>query len=125
MQYGESTDYSTSTVKQVVDAWKNTAVKSGDSAIARLISLSDLTDNLGYEYYERGTTSGYNKVENTPTWVYNSNYRYWTMSSNVDSSIIWDIYYDGNFGGTAVTNGDMVRPILELNKSAEITKVNS
>jgi len=52
VQYGSSVDYSTSTVKQVVDAWKNTAVKSGDTATARLITYDDLTDNLGFEKKE-------------------------------------------------------------------------
>ena len=87
VQFGESTDYSTSTVKQVVDAWKNTAVKSVDSASVRLITYDELTDNLGYEKKNRGTiypSSG----GNTPNWVYNSNSGYWTMSQYEDSSII-------------------------------------
>ena len=48
VQYGSSVDYSTSTVKQVVDAWKTTAVATGDTATARLISFEDLITNLGY-----------------------------------------------------------------------------
>ena len=124
VQYGSSVDYSTSTVKQVVDAWKNTAVATGDTATARLITLDDLTDNLGYEYYEEGTYSGYRKTESTPSWVYNSNYYYWTMSQIADSSYNDGVCYSGEFGSCSPSPIYMVRPVLELNKSAEITKIN-
>ena len=127
VKYGNSTDYSTSTVKQVVDAWKNTAVASGDTATARLISLDELVDNLGYEYDDYNPTQKYyRRTENTPAWVYNSNYWYWTMSQYEDSSGVW--FVDGDGGGrlaiASLSNSRMVRPVLELNKSADITKLN-
>ena len=121
VQYGSSVDYSTSTVKQVVDAWKNTAVATGDSATARLITLDDLTDNLGYEYYEEGTSTGYRNTESTPSWVYNSNYYYWTMSQCQDSSRVWIVGSSGNLYNGVPSNSRMVRPVLELSKSADIT----
>ena len=120
VQFGESTDYSTSTVKQVVDAWKNTAVKIVDSASVRLITYDELTDNLGYEKKNRGTiypSSG----GNTPNWVYNSNYSYWTMSQYEDSSGVWSVNLNGGLYLDGVSGSHMVRPVLELNKSAEIT----
>ena len=67
-----SGNYETSFVKIIVDAWKNAEAPLATEA--RLITLNDLTTNLGYEYYEEGTTQGYRKTENTPIWVYNSNY---------------------------------------------------
>ena len=126
VQYGSSVDYSTSTVKQVVDAWKNSAVASGDTATARLITLEDLSTNLGYDESAKQCTGScwYNKPEDTPTWVYNSNYDYWTMSQYGDSSYLW---YVPNFGGLSNydhSSGRMVRPVLELNKSADISIVN-
>ena len=122
VQYGSTNDYSTSTVKQVVDAWKNTAVASGDTATARLISHDDLVDNLGYE--NRVDTINPSSNGTTPTWVYNSNYLYWTMSQYGDSSNVWIVNGNGNLtDGIVPWRSTMVRPVLELSKSADITMV--
>ena len=120
VQYGSSIDYSTSTVKQVVDAWKNTAVKSGDTATARLITYDDLTDNLGFEKKNEGSIYPSSNGD-TPTWVYNSNYWYWTMSQYGGSSRVWIVNYNGKLFNSAVSSSSMVRPVLELSKSADIT----
>ena len=122
VQYGSSTDYSSSTVKQVVDAWKNSAVASRDTATARLISHDDLVNNLGYE--NRVDTINPSSNGTTPTWVYNSNYWYWTMSQYGDSSGVWDVNNDGELGNSGVSSSRMVRPVLVLSKSADITKVS-
>ena len=125
VQYGSSTDYSTSTVKKVVDAWKNTAVASGDTAIARLISLSDLTDNLGYEYAVVGTTQYYKPSVNTPFWVCDSHHDdYWTMSQKVDSAFMWYVFGNGELQRYDSMSSSMVRPVLELSKTADISIVN-
>ncbi len=123
VQYGSSVDYSTSTVKQVVDAWATTAVKSGDTATARLISHDDLVDNLGYvnSLDTSQTTASSNGT--TPSWVYNSNYWYWTISQYGDSSRVWNVC-GGNLYGIFLSDGYMVRPVLELLKSADITTVS-
>ena len=127
VQYGSSTDYSTSTVKQVVDAWSSTAVKSSDNATARLITYDELIDNLGYEnnmvctgdcYYE-------GSLLNVSTWVYNNNYNYWSQSQQEDSMNIWYVNNDGGiYCNSNYPFGRMVRPVLELNKSSEITKLD-
>ena len=127
VRYGESIGYSTSTVKQVVDAWKSTAVKSGDTATARLITYDELVDNLGYVESAKACTIScwYNKPEDTPTWVYGSSYHYSTMSQFQDVQYLW---YVGNYGTLSENppgNKNMVRPLLELNKSANITKLAS
>ena len=123
VQYGSSTDYSTSTVKQVVDAWKTTAVASGDTATARLITFEDLSTNLGYDEGMKQCTGScwYNKSDGTPTWVYNSNYWYWTMSQYGASSGVWRVYNNGNLYNNVPSYSCMVRPVLELSKSADIT----
>ena len=121
VQYGSSTDYSTSTVKQVVDAWKNTALASGDTATARLITYDELMNNLGYEVDPSVATQRIPNANNTPAWVYNSNYAYWTMSQYEDSSYVWIVNRDGNFNRINTSDSDMVRPVLELSKSADIT----
>jgi type IV pilus assembly protein PilA len=124
VQYGSSVDYSTSTVKQVVDAWATTAVKSGDTATARLISHDDLVDNLGYvnSLYTSQTTASSNGT--TPSWVYNSNYWYWTMSQYGASSDVWHVINDGRLNDYGGSGSNMVRPVLVLSKSADITKVS-
>ena len=121
VQYGSSIDYSQSTVKQVVDSWKNTAVTTGDTATARLITYDELMDNLGYN--EATWDASYYRVnpEYTPSWVYNSNYYYWTMSQYQDSSGVWGVRNDGGLTGNGPSRSHMVRPVLELSKSANIT----
>ena len=125
VQYGSSVDYSTSTVKQVVDAWKNTAVKSGDNATARLITHEELITNLGYE--NRVGTINPSTNGETPSWVYNCEKDYWTMSQFGDaSSQVWrvNVLDNGIIMEDTVSGYNFVRPVLELNKSAEITKIN-
>ena len=125
VQFGESTDYSTSTVKQVVDTWKNTAVKSGDSAIAKLINHGDLINNLGYINSTDTSQTSPSLNGDTPIWVYNSKYIYWTMSQRGDSSYeIWIIHGDGHLRFDGPSYIYAVRPVLELSKSADISIVN-
>ncbi len=124
VQYGSSVDYTTSTVKQVVDAWKTTAVASGDTATARLISHDDLISNLGYMNSLDTSQTGPSSNGTTPAWVYNSNYYYWTMSQYGDSSSVWYVYSSGKLSNCGVSSSNLVRPVLELSKSADITKVS-
>ena len=124
VQYGSSTDYSTSTVKQVVDAWKNSAVKSDDTATARLITHDDLITNLGYINSLDTSQTRPSSNGDTPTWVYNSNYWYWTMSQYGDSSNVWYVIDGGTLGHNVPSISSMVRPVLALSKSADITKIS-
>ena len=126
VQYGSSVDYSTSTVKQVVDAWKNTAVASGDTATARLITKDEIDDNFTMEEFDCCGGCGFCKANRfKDTWMYNNQYNYWTISEN-DFSFIWRISDSGGLDGHYnITNSSMVRPVLELNKSADITKLAS
>ena len=128
VQYGSSTDYSTSTVKQVVDAWKNTAVKAGDSATARLITI----DEIEFETREIDCCGGCGRCIETRNvavydWMYNTNHPYWTISQNVYQGMIriWFMRTDGYLQSSSL-DGDMfvVRPVLELSKSADITKLD-
>ncbi len=123
VQYGSSVDYSTSTVKQVVDKWAEGAVKSGDSASARLITYEEV-HILGYSDTMGCGGSCYVVQGTVPSWIYNSNYWYWTMSPNADSSNVWSVLNDGRLARYGVTSSCMVRPVLVLSKSADITKVS-
>ncbi len=127
VQYGSSIDYATSTVKQVVDAWKDTTITSGDIATARLIVYDELLDNLGYENNIACTGGCYyiGSIENVPSWVYNSNGDYWTMTAQSETSYIWIVGGNGNIKDAQPSTMNLVRPVLELNKSADITKLAS
>ena len=121
MQYhSESSVYSTSYVKTTVDAWKNA---NAPAAIeARLITLDELTDNLGYEQgMINPSTQGYVPTSTTPSWVYNSNYYYWTMSQYNDSKYdVWDIGSNGGLGSSCVicnSTNHVVRPVITVSKT--------
>ena len=87
MQYHSSSSaYEGSYIKTTVDAWKTANAPAAEEA--RLIALDELTDNLGYEQgMINPSTQGYVPTSSTPSWVYNSNYFYWTMSQYQDSTI--------------------------------------
>ena len=123
VDYGKTTDYATSTVKKVVDAWKNSAVKLGDTAIVRLITPDELS-NLGFEYTEEPCqycSPGWIRTDDAPNWTY-LNYGYWTMVST--EQYIWLVtQYDISIASNNLSY--YVRPVLELNKSADITKLAS
>ena len=127
-QYGSSADYSKSTVKQVVDAWKNTAVASGDTATARLITFEEV-HSLGYSDTVDSCCGGmtyYAKTDYVPSWVYNVSNGYWTMSRYGNGGLLWTVRDSGelyhNLDGLCY---QLVRPVLELNKHADITKLAS
>ena len=123
VQYGSSVDYSTSTVKQVVDKWAESAVKAGDTATTRLITYDELIDNLGYDP-TISSAGNPQKNDNVPMWVYNSNYSYWTKSTK-NSSNVWGVRLDGELHDFGLSGSFMVRPVLEISKSADITKLES
>ena len=119
MQYHSSSNaYDGSYIKTTVDAWK--AAKAPAATEARLITFEELTENLGFEYQLIDTSEGYTKTDDTPSWVYNSNYWYWTMSPYSDSaSDVWRVGCDSladnrvdYYGG-----GGVVRPVIVLSKS--------
>ena len=121
---GCKSDYASSEVKYVVDAWK--AEKAPAATEARLISYEDLLNNLGYENSVTCTGGCYysGSLENVPNWVYNSNYWYWTMSPNNDSaSYVWDVSRDGSLSSNSVYYGNygyfgVVRPVITISKSS-------
>ncbi len=122
---GCTTDYAKSEVKYVVDAWALDKLKVSDlkedktGYSARLITFDDLVDNLGYEKKNSGTLNASSNGE-TPSWVYNSKYWYYTMSQYGDfTSIVWNVFYDGSVYNGSVDNlGGTVRPVITILKSA-------
>ena len=119
MQYHSSSNsYNGSYIKTTVDAWK--AAKAPAAIEARLITLDELKNNLGYVLDESATLELYITSSSTPTWVYNSNYYYWTMTPFQDSaSGVWDVGNDSRLRDDGVVNcfGNVVRPVIVLSKS--------
>ena len=124
---GCTTDYAQSEVKYVVDAWAADKFQVSDLSVdetgysARLITLDELKDNLGYEYFNNGSLEEYRFTSDTPNWLYNGNYWYWTMSPYEDSTLnVWDVSSGGYLGhGNYVYGYDYgsVRPVVTLLKS--------
>ena len=117
MQYhSESSDYSTSYIKTTVDAWK--AAKAPAATEARLITKDEYESLCNIETYETPTAPGTRYVPQYD-WLYNNNYWYLTMSPNNDSaSIVWNVGYDGNLGGSSVSGANgPVRPVIVISKS--------
>ena len=114
---GCTSDYAQSEVKYVVDAWA--AAKAPAASEARLITINEVV-SLGYDNtcIEEGRCE---PSANVPTWLYNSNYCYWTMSQyNGSASYVWIVGDGGSLYGNGVySNGiRVVRPVITLSKSS-------
>ena len=113
---GCTTDYEQSDIKYVVDAWKTSNALIAIEA--RLITKDELVTSLGYVEGALATTYNVNPGV-TPTWVYNSNYWYWTMSQYNDSvSSVWRVGSDGKLEAPYDGSQGVVRPVIVLPKSA-------
>ena len=118
MQYHSSSNaYDGSYIKTAVDAWK--AAKAPAATEARLITKNELIDNLGYVLKENATSEEYIPSGSTPSWVYNLNYWYWTMSPYTDSApYVWRVGGSSRLDSGVVGNdGSVVRPVIVLSKS--------
>ena len=124
---GCTTDYNVSSVKQVVDVWANAKLTISDlkedslGYKTRLITYNELINNLGYAFEQVCTADCYQTtiIDNVPTWVYNDNYAYWTMSAYEDSDLsVWRVQSNGGLSEFGVANSNIVRPVITLLKSA-------
>ena len=113
---GCTNDYANSDIKYVVDAWKVAKVPLATSA--RLLESDDF-EQLGYE---RGNPTPsdifFVKTVNVPSWMYNSNYWYWTQVPKDAMTNVWTIHSDGDIGNAFVGNyNGVVRPVIILSKT--------
>ena len=115
---GCTTDYESSEIKYVVDAWKN--AKAPAAREARLISKDEIDSNFEFEHYKPcGDECGIEKDIITTEWMYNNNYWYWTNTPHNDSSFrVWGIKNlgDMDYSNVILSNG-VVRPVIVLPKS--------
>ena len=119
---GCTTDYNESDVKYVVDNWEENNFQSNDLKIvdgisARLISIEDL-ERLGYIKNKSGN---YPINSNIPTWFYNSNYAYYTMTP-LSSHGIYIVATTGSVSTQDIlyryAGSFLIRPVVTLKKSA-------
>ena len=122
---GCTNDYKLSSIKQVIDAWAADKFKSIDlkeyetGYSARLITQDELINNLGYEYFNNGSLERYISTKNTPEWIYNVSYPYWTMSQYNDSvSDIFILWREGYLAKYNINTDGSIRPVVTLYKSA-------
>ena len=113
--YGSDSTYASSSTKTAVDTWaastfSNNELKEVNNYEARLIQVEELTD--------LGCTSS-NCTNSTHSWTYDSNYTYFTMSQyNNTITSVWAVGIDGSVAEIATSSQAMLRPVINLLKSA-------
>lgn len=117
---GCKSDYESSLVKQVVDEWAKDNFNDGDlievdKYKARLISYSDLIDNLSYVTSNYGSNGILSYSEDTPPEVYSNNEKFWSMGKLEDNNI------EAQEVSRYVLQNDVyeksaVRPVININK---------
>ena len=117
---GCTTDYAQSEIKYVVDAWKT--AQAPNATNARLITLDDLTDNLGMKLNKTNpTTYQITVTEDTPTWVMGENLWYWTMTTDTDNvGQGWGVGPRSHarvYSGYVQSYGIAVRPVITISKT--------
>ena len=121
---GCKTDYASSEIKYVVDAWKT--AKAPAATEARLISKDEIDNNFELEEYDIPCGGcGAKGQRITATWMYNNNYWYWTNTPYNSSSLVWFVFDNGGLYGNGVyqfsvygsDNYGVVRPVITISKS--------
>jgi hypothetical protein len=117
-----ATNYANSDIKYVVDAWAadkftSTDLKEVDGYKARLVQKEELRS----QFYPSCSESAYPcySESTTPSWVYNENYYYWTMTQqNNSSSLVWRVGDEGNLYNyfDVVNSYGAVRPVINVLK---------
>ena len=133
MESGCTNNYEESDIKHIADGWSTDKININDLKQIRLITYTDL-ENLGYEWREvemnGNIKNRFIKTEVVPTWIWNSNYSYWTMEkSNYNLRDVDVLKRDGevssyNGGGTQYVyyTDYVLRPVVELYKNDGITR---
>ena len=120
IQYGkESNNYQTSYVKNTVDAWARDMIPNGLIEI-RLIKYDELINDLGYVRSLESSKSVPSSNGETPKWLYNEQYDYWTMSGYSDSEYnIWRVRYTGMlmYDELYTNYNSVIRPVVKLKKT--------
>jgi len=127
--YGTSTDYNSSYVKQVVDNWTSSFIVKIDLKESRLITKTEIDDNFEFvevEYKPCGDSCGIVIKRNvfSKKWMYNANYD-WFMQTEFESDKVYNIKDIGIVDKYPIYGRNAIRPVVELYKTATITKLES
>lgn len=121
MQYhSSSSNYATSYIKSVVDKWALNKIKNYMEV--RLLTHDELVINLGYINTIDTTKTKPSSNGDTPLWVYNNDFWYWTMSNYNDSTnSLWVVrnngtLHDNGYKGGVLDTECTVRPIVIFSK---------
>jgi hypothetical protein len=117
-------DYKTSDIKFVVDNWINDIFVLGDlkeinGYKARLIEKEELISN----FYPRcgPYAKSCDKENDTPSWLYNIKYEYWTMTKWPFYNytwLMWTVSRSGSLSqGSSYAGSYLVRPVINIYKS--------
>ena len=130
MRFGENSNYASSDIKQIVDTWAeknltfNDLVSDETGYSARLIKVEEVRQ-IGYDWkpYCPTCENTWIKKSDIPSWLFDSNYAYWTMSAVNDSDRVYqgrenglsdyDAMYCSPYGPSFA-----VRPVITIKKSA-------
>ena len=114
---GCKTDYASSEIKYVVDAWKAAKAPAADEA--RLLTYEETSEYA--EAKQICTGSCYEAIGLKYDWMYNNNYWYWLGTPYTDSSsFVWGVSGNGALGSDNVYSRDfhgVVRPVITISKS--------
>ena len=116
-----SSDYATSRIKEFLEnTYLNTLgasnLKEVNGYKIRLVTLNELTSNLGYYYVYSCGDHYYGQKDLTPIWMYDVE-SYWTMNNNYSS--VWYV----NRGNSALSYASYssmysIRPVINIYKSS-------
>jgi hypothetical protein len=115
--------YNTSDIKFVLDVWEadkftSEDLKEIDGYKVRLVKREELIS----QFYPKcsGSTSICSREATTPSWLYNSEYSYWTMTYRNYFSWpqVWDVQGSGMLGGEYMDSSrDTIRPVINIYKN--------
>lgn len=116
-----STDYDMSSVKQIIDAWVNTTFTNNELVNdklgykARLLTMDDLMDNLGYNNATVSGTMYIPFLEYTPEMMLK--YRGWTMSAYMDDNTAMWYITNAKIDKYTLWSSLNITPIINIKKS--------
>jgi len=117
-------DYNDSLIKITLENWMNDKLNANDlkkidGYKVRLMKIDEFVSYLFVDTALDVSGRGYYIVSNeTPTWVYNSQYSYWTMDNfHDDSNKVVIVNHDGRIYEAYARDEDYVlRPVINLKK---------
>ena len=120
VETGCTTDYAQSDIKYAVDAWKT--AQAPQVLEARLITKDEYVANCIEENRVNDSGAQYVAIIPQYSWMYNSDYNYFTSSPEGDAQKIFKVLTGGGIDSSYVSSagtsgGSVIRPVIVLNKS--------